>query len=77
MIRSTKDTNLRDAARRKGFILQKRRNSFCPGLGTGYMIMDAFCGKTVAGERYELQPEDVRDFLNERKNENENAQKIH
>jgi hypothetical protein len=29
------------------------------------MIRDAFSGLPVAGERYELTAEDVRDFLNE------------
>lgn len=64
MITTTKDVNLRLAARRRGFLLQKRRNSYCPGLGEGYRILDGYSGITVAGERYELQPEDVRDFLN-------------
>gem|GEM_PF-7060741 len=29
------------------------------------MILDAYSGAIVAGHRYELEPEDVRDFLNE------------
>lgn len=65
MIKTTKDSNLRTASRRRGFLLQKRRHSFCPELGDGYMIRDAFSGLPVAGERYELTAEDVRDFLNE------------
>ena len=31
----------------------------------GYMILDSYSGSIVAGHRYELSPEDVRDFLNE------------
>lgn len=65
MIKTTKDQNLRLAARRRGVILEKRRGSYCPELFDGYMIRNAFCGAIVAGERYQLSAEDVRDFLNE------------
>lgn len=65
MIKTTNDATLREAARRRGFFLQKRRQSYCPELGDGYMIRSAFNGMPVAGERYELKAEDVRDFLNE------------
>lgn len=66
MIRVASDTNLRLAARRRGFFLQKRRGSYCPELGDGYMIRDAYSGAPVAGHRYELEAEDVREFLNEK-----------
>lgn len=45
--------------------MEKRRGSYCPELFDGYMIRNAFCGAIVAGERYQLSAEDVRDFLNE------------
>ena len=66
MITTTKDVNLRLAAQRRGFILVKRRGKkYAPGLGDGYMILDSYSGNIVDGYRYELSPEDVRDFLNE------------
>lgn len=66
MITTTKDVNLRLAAQRRGYLLMKRRDrKYAPGLGKGYMILDAYSGSIVAGHRYELSPEDVRDFLNE------------
>ena len=66
MITTTKDVNLRLAAQRRGFILMKRRDKkYAPGLGSGYMVLDSHSGNIVAGQRYELSPEDVRDFLNE------------
>lgn len=66
MITTTKDVNLRLAAQRRGFLLMKRRDQkFAPGLGKGYMILESYSGNIVAGHRYELSPEDVRDFLNE------------
>ena len=65
MITTTKDQNLRLAAQRRGFLLMKRRDKkYAPGLGDGYMILDAFSGAIVAGHRYDMTPEDVRDFLN-------------
>lgn len=66
LITTTKDVNLRLAAQRRGFLLIKRRDKkYAPGLGGGYMILDSYSGNIVAGQRYELSPEDVRDFLNE------------
>lgn len=66
LITTTKDVNLRLAAQRRGFLLMKRRDKkYAPGLGDGYMILDAYSGSIVAGHRYNLTPEDVRDFLNE------------
>lgn len=66
MITTTKSVNLRLAAQRRGFLLIKRRDKkYAPGLGDGYMILDSYSGNIVAGHRYELSPEDVRDFLNE------------
>lgn len=66
MITTTKDVNLRLAAQRRGFLLMKRRDKkYAPGLGGGYMILDSYSGSIVARHRYELSPEDVRDFLNE------------
>lgn len=66
VITTIKDQNLRLAAQRRGFLLMKRRDKkYAPGLGDGYMILDAYSGAIVAGHRYDLTPEDVRDFLNE------------
>lgn len=66
MITTTKDVNLRLAAQRRGFLLTKRRDKkYAPGLCDGYMILDLFSGSIVAGHRYDMSPEDVRDFLNE------------
>lgn len=66
LITTTKDVNLRLAAQRRGFLLMKRRDKkYAPGLGDGYMILDSFSGAIVAGHRYDMTPEDVRDFLNE------------
>lgn len=66
VITTTKSVNLRLAAQRRGFLLIKRRDKkYAPGLGGGYMILDSYSGNIAAGYRYELSPEDVRDFLNE------------
>lgn len=66
VITTTKDVNLRLAAQRRGFLLMKRRDKkYAPGLGGGYMILDAYSGAIVAGQKYDMAPEDVRDFLNE------------
>ena len=66
MITTIKDQNLRLAAQIRGFLLMKRRDKkYAPGLGDGYMILDTYSGAIVAGQRYEMTPEDVRDFLNE------------
>lgn len=66
MITTTNDANLRAAARRRGFVLEKRRGGYCSELFDGYMVRDSFCGAIVAGERYQLSAKDVRDFLNEK-----------
>lgn len=66
MITTVKDVNLRLAANRRGYLLTKRRDTkYSPGLGKGYMILNLLTGNIVAGERYEMTLEDVRDFLNE------------
>lgn len=66
MITTVKDQNLRLAAQRRGFLLMKRRDKkYAPGLGDGYMILDAYSGAIVAGHRYDMSPEAVREFLNE------------
>lgn len=66
MVTTTKAVNLRLAAQRRGFLLIKRRDKkYAPGLGGGYMILDAYSGAIVAGHRYDMTPEAVRDFLNE------------
>ena len=63
-IATTKDSNLRTAARRRGYILQKRRRTYCPSLNYGYSIREIRTGQTVAGENYDLTAIQVRDYLN-------------
>lgn len=66
LIITTKDVNLRLAAQRRGFLLMKRRDKkYAQGLGEGYRILNSYSGDIVAGHKYELTPEDVRDFLNQ------------
>lgn len=65
MITTINDSNLRMAAKRRNLLLEKRRGGYCQELFDGYMIRDSFSGAIVAGERYQLSAEDVRDFLNE------------
>lgn len=66
MIETTLDVNLRLAAERRGLILVKRRDKkYAPGLGNGYMILDAYSGAILGGQKFDMIPEDVRDFLNE------------
>lgn len=63
-IKTTQDNNLRTAARRRGYILQKRRRTYCPSLNYGYSIREIRTGLTVAGANYELTAIQVRDYLN-------------
>lgn len=63
MITTTNDANLRMAARRRNLLLEKCRGGR-PAVSNGYMIRNAFNGFIIAGERYQLSAEDVRDFLN-------------
>ena len=67
MIRTTKDRNLRNACNRRGLILRKARESkyYCPALETGYQILSGLNGMILAGQRFELTLEDVKDWLNE------------
>lgn len=59
------DNNLRLAAQRRGLVLMKRRDKMnTPGLENGYMIFNQYTGQVVAGERYTMTPQDVRDYLN-------------
>lgn len=60
------DASLRSAAARRGCVLVKRRDKMnTAGIGTGYMILDQFTGDILAGQKFEMSPEDVRDFLNQ------------
>lgn len=66
MIETTIDVNLRLAAERRGLVLVKRRDKkYAPGLGNGYMILDAYSGAILCGQKFDMTPENVRDFLNE------------
>lgn len=44
--------------------MKRRDKKYAPGLGDGYMILESYSGNIVAGHKYELSPEDVREFLN-------------
>lgn len=65
MIYGTNDANLRMAARRRGYELEKKRYSYPPYSLNGYMIRDAKTKRPVAGLKYEMSAEDVRIFLND------------
>ena len=65
MITSVKDTQLRKAAKSRGIILKKSRKVVIYNRG-GYMLVDAN-NIIIAGERFELTPEDVRKWLNQSK----------
>ena len=59
------EKNLRLAAYRRGYLMIKRRIQMnCPGVGKGYMLMNQYTGEIVAGSKFELTMDDVRDFLN-------------
>lgn len=45
--------------------MKRRDKRYAPGLGSGYMVLDAYTGSIVAGHKYDMSPEAVRDFLNE------------
>lgn len=45
--------------------MKRRDKKYAPGLGDGYMILDSYTGNIVAGQKYDMSPKDVRDFLNE------------
>ena len=63
MINSISDSALRKAAMRKGFRICKSRSKSPDNRG-GYRVID--CNNViVAGEKYDLTPEMVRDFFNE------------
>lgn len=65
-ITTVKDSCLRAAASRRGYLIVKRRDKMnAVGVGNGYMILNQFTGDILAGKRFELSPEEVRDFLNE------------
>lgn len=63
MINSTKDSVLRKAAERRGYILKKSRELSVDNRG-GYMIVDN-SNVIIAGEKFDLTPEEVRDWLNQ------------
>ena len=66
ILTTTNDANLRKAVRRRGYILEKHRHSkyYEPMFQDGYRILNDK-RLPVAGNHYELKPEDIRDFLNE------------
>lgn len=56
-----KDSTLRSMANRKGYSLKKSRSNSLDNRG-GYMIVDEN-NCIVAGEHFEMSPEDVQNFL--------------
>lgn len=64
-VRSFNDSNLRKAAKRRGLKLEKFSSNFVPrpGWGNGYRICK-MSGEVIAGEKFEMTLEDVRQFLN-------------
>lgn len=65
MITSVKDTQLRKAGKRRGILLKKSRKGIIDNRG-GYMMVDTN-NIIIAGERFDLTPEDVRKWLNQSK----------
>ncbi|MEA4899415.1 MAG: hypothetical protein VB115_14395 [Christensenellaceae bacterium] len=60
---SLTDNALRKRATQRGFFLRKSRCSISLDNHGEYMVLDAFSGAVVAGERYQLTAEDVDQFL--------------
>lgn len=56
-----KDSTLRSMVNRKGYALKKRRSNSLDNRGV-YMIVDGN-NYIVAGEHFEMSPEDVQIFL--------------
>jgi len=62
--RLAKENRLRRLAKQKGFILRKSRVKYISADNYGdYMILDRYSGNIVAGERWNLDLDDVEDFL--------------
>ena len=62
MITSTNDSVLRKAAKRHGLLLKKSRNDSLESR-SGYMLID-MNNTIIAGQNFDLTPEEVRDWLN-------------
>lgn len=62
MITSTNDSVLRKTAKRQGLLLKKSRKDSLKNRG-GYMLVD-MNNTIIAGQNFELTPEEVRDWLN-------------
>ena len=63
MLTSTNEFALRKAAERQGYYIKKSRKTSLDNRG-GYMLIDAN-NVIIAGEKFDLTPEEVRDWLNE------------
>ena len=63
MLTSTNEFVLRKAAKRRGYYIKKSRKTSMDNRG-GYMLIDAN-NVIIAGEKFDLTPEEVRDWLNE------------
>lgn len=62
MITSTNDSVLRKAAKRQGLLLKKSHKDSLENRG-GYMLVD-MNNTIIAGQNFDLTPEEVRDLLN-------------
>ena len=62
MITSTNDSVLRKAAKRQGLLLKKSCKDSLENRG-GYMLVD-MNNTIIAGQNFNLTPEEVRDLLN-------------
>ena len=62
MITSTNDSVLRKTAKRQGLLLKKSRKDLLENRG-GYMLVD-MNNAIIAGQNFDLTPEEVRDWLN-------------
>lgn len=63
MLKSISDSELRSAAERRGYLLKKSQKNSFNNYG-GYMIVD-INNCVVAGEKFSLMPEDVKEFLSQ------------
>lgn len=58
-----REQRLRRALNKVGYALHKSRKSFSADNLGGYMVVDIYYNAVVAGSRYELDLDDVQEFL--------------
>ena len=59
------EAQLRREAAKQGYSLQKSRSGYSSDNLGGFRILDPNTNSIVAGERFNLSPEDVEKFLSE------------